>query len=445
MQRGSQIYNLNLVRHNGTGPLNLKQSARFENLATGTYDLESDSGLFTDDYGPQYFDNFGTLRKSGGTGNSTISSILFNNLGGVVDVQSGTLTLANNGSSSNGTFTVAAGAVLDLTGGQSPTWAGLMDGRGAGTVLVNSGTFNANPGVELNFTNGMFQWTGGSLVGLATNLNVISISGSTTLMQRGSQFYNLNLVRHNGSAGLNLKQSARFENLATGTFDLESDSGVFTDDYTPQYFDNLGTLRKSGGTNTSVISITFNNQNGSIEVDRGTLSLSGSNYVQGTGALTIGLGGTNSGQSGSLAISANALLGGPLNVFLTNGYAPAVGDQFQILSCASLSGNFSSFQLPAGFVVTNIGSIVFVRFTGGAPLVVVGNTPGRVSLPTPDLLLFTSASNSTWQVWSATNLGVPNWLPLGSVYVTNSSQVWRDPNALPAPQRFYRVLRSPSR
>jgi hypothetical protein len=161
MQRGAQLNNAGLVRHRSGGRLDLLQHARLENLSSGSYDLESDVGLFSSDAGPQVFDNFGMLRKSGGSSNSVISQVLFNNLGGVVDVESGTLTLANNGSSSNGTFTVASGAVLDLTGGQGPTWAGLIQGSGAGQVALNSGTLGASPSLTLNCASGLFQWNGG--------------------------------------------------------------------------------------------------------------------------------------------------------------------------------------------------------------------------------------------------------------------------------------------
>ena len=71
------------------------------------------------------FNNFGLLRKSGGNGTSSFNRVLdFDNLDGAIEVDTGTLSLASSGSSSNGTFIVASGAVLDLTGGSDPTWAG---------------------------------------------------------------------------------------------------------------------------------------------------------------------------------------------------------------------------------------------------------------------------------------------------------------------------------
>ena len=50
--------------------------------------------------------------QAAGTNDSSIS-VTFNNLGGSIEVDTGTLTLANSGTSLNGTFIVAAGAALD--------------------------------------------------------------------------------------------------------------------------------------------------------------------------------------------------------------------------------------------------------------------------------------------------------------------------------------------
>ncbi len=380
MERLSQLINPSLVRQTSSGSIDLRQNARFENLPTGTYDLQSDSGLYTDDYNPQFFDNYGIVRKSGGTGNSVVSAVLFNNLGGVVDVDSGMLTLANSGSSSNGTFNVAAGSVVDIAGGQSPTWSGLMSGQGSGEVVFGSGTLNAGSGVALNFTNQMFQWMGGgTLNGLFTNLNVVNVSGTNSarlLMERLSQLINPSLVRQTSSGSIDLRQNARFENLPTGTYELQADSGVYSDDYAPQYFDNYGIVRKSGGTNTSTISVTFNNQNGSLEVDSGILNLGNNTYVQGNGAFTVQLGGTNTGEFGQLNV-AKANLNGILNVKLADGYVPALGDQYQILSCPSYSGTFGSTAMPGGVTVNYSSNGVFLVVTGAVSIL----PPAIVSQP----------------------------------------------------------------
>ena len=173
--------------------LNSSPGAHFENLSQGTYTLSSDAGIAPYSCcSATVFDNSGLFQKTGGSGDSVISAI-FNDLGGTINVQTGTLTLANNGTTTDGTFDVAAGATLDVTGGSSPTWAGHITGTGGGTVLLAKGTLAA-PGASLNFPNGMFQWTSGTLQGPLTNLDVVTLSG-TNPCYLDNPFYNLDLVR----------------------------------------------------------------------------------------------------------------------------------------------------------------------------------------------------------------------------------------------------------
>jgi hypothetical protein len=439
-----QFYNQSLVRHIGRGRLGLTSFAAgslFRNLPGATYQFETDSSIFVSSCcSATIFENDGLVRKTSGTNNTTIA-VSFNSMGGTVEVDSGRLTLANNGSSTDGSFTIAAGASVDLTGGAQPTWAGRLTAAGAGSLLLNGGQILAN-GLSFNCAPGVFLWSGGTVTGTVTNQNEIIVSGGVA----SGSFYNAGVMRTLGlgrSLGLSSPGGGtQFYNSPGGEFRFESDGGVDVSSCCSAIaFNNAGLVRKSAGTN-SVISIPFNNQDGSIEVDSGTLSLGNSSFVQGKGTVSIKLGGTGPGQSGSLIVGGNATLSGPLAVSLSNGYVPAIGDQFQILSCATLNGAFSSVQVPTGFIVTNLGSGVFVRYTGAAQFV-LGSSSGLVQLAAPGFLLFSGSSNSTWQVWSATNLEAPAWISLGSVYVTNSAQLWHDPFALPARQRFYRVQRSP--
>jgi hypothetical protein len=148
-------------------------------------------------------------------------------------------------------------------------------------------------------------------------------------------------------------------------------------------FNNSGLVRKTSGTN-SVFGVPFNNQNGSIEVDNGVLSLGSSSYVQGGGALTVRLSGTNAGQFGQLS-AARAALAGPLNVELAAGFTPPLGSHYQILSCASLQGIFNGLGVPGGMAISYSNNGVFLVVTGAltlsAPTIVsqpasVRSTPG---------------------------------------------------------------------
>jgi hypothetical protein len=426
----SGFYNNGLIHHTNTATLEIGVNSTFVNQAGGTYDLEGDGGVTGGGY--SYFNNYGLLRKSGGNGTSIFNGgVGFDNLDGTIEVDSGTLSLAGSGISSNGTFIVASGAVLDLTGGNDPYWAGLVTGSGAGTVSLRSGTLHTSPSLTLNLPDGLFQWTGGTLSGATINSNVITVAGSGSVYVN-NVFYNNGLVHHTNTATLGIGVNSTFVNQAGGTYDLEGDGGVTGGGYS--YFNNSGLLRKSGGNGTSIFNgISFNNQNGSIEVDSGQLSLSGQAYAQGSGSFIVMLGGTNAGQFGQLLCDA-ATLGGPLQVKLASGYLPALGDQFQILSCSSLAGAFSSTNMPAGISVSYSNNGVY--------LVVTGTVPAQILNPAVSNGNFTfslgTVNSQSYTVQHNDDLATTNWV-FDTNFTGSGSIMQMVAPVTNAPQRFFRV------
>lgn len=84
----------------------------------------------------------------------------------------------------------------------------------------------------------------------------------------------------------------------------------------------------------------------------GKLTING-NYSQGAnGALTIELGGTTAGtQYDQLIVNGAATLGGALNLIATNGYKPAIGDKFTLITAHNFSGAFTAINT-VGFSAT---------------------------------------------------------------------------------------------
>ena len=432
---GGVFYNHGFVNHTNTATLHIGYGATFENSAGGTYNLEGDGGFFSD--GNSSFNNSGLLRKSGGNGTSGFganSGIAFNNLNGVIEVDSGTLSLNSNGSSSNGTFSVASGAVLDLTGGRGPTWGGVVGGGGAGTVSLGSGTINSSPSLTLNLPGGLFQWTGGSFSGTTINSNVVSVAGSGSV-GLGGVFYNSGLVHHTNTATLHIGIGATFENQAGGSYNLEGDGGFFSDGN--GHFNNSGLLRKSGGNGISSFGINggvaFNNLNGSIEVDSGQLSLNGHSYAQGSGSFIVTLGGTNAGQSGQLLCGA-ATLGGPLQVKLASGYVPVLGNQFQILSSSSRSGTFTALNVPGGISVNYSNNGVFLVVTGTVPVQIINPVLSGSNFA----FSFGTVSNQSYTVQRNDDLNTANWTFYTNL-TGNGSLMQVVAPVTNAPMRFFRV------
>jgi T5SS/PEP-CTERM-associated repeat protein/predicted outer membrane repeat protein len=103
---------------------------------------------------------------------------------------------------------------------------------------------------------------------------------------------------------------------------------------------------------------------GAIE-PAGTLTVQG-DYEQGAGGvLRIALTGTGAAQVNKLTVSGAATLGGSLELSLLGGYAPALGDEIEIMSVGSLQGQFQTVRGQEG---------------GGGNLLEVLYYPNRVTI-----------------------------------------------------------------
>src|SRR5581483_4266817 len=272
---GASFFNSGTMIQSGIGGLNLQGSSGMTILTSAVFDLRNDAPV-TDNGGGgavPFINNYGSVRKSGGVSDSIINT-RFSNLGGMIEVDVGTLTLGNGGTSSNATLVVSNSAVLDLTGGSDSTWSGQVTGHGPGHVLLQSGNLSTGAGgLTLNLPGSIFNWSGGnlnvsdSLLAPFTNLGAMTLSGGRAA---GGGFFNAGTMTQTGGGGLTVHGTVN--NLVSGLFDLRNDAAITSD--TGGTINNYGLFRKSAGTN-SAIQINFNNQSGTIEVDSGTLSLAG--------------------------------------------------------------------------------------------------------------------------------------------------------------------------
>jgi hypothetical protein len=500
--------NVGITAQTNSSSLNIPYGSTFNNLPSGLFDLQGDVGMTAAGGGgpAPAFDNYGILRKSTGNGVSQIAP-LFNLLGGTIVVQTGTLALAGGGTSSNGMFTVSAGATLDLIGtNQTPVFSGAFTGSGAGTVLLNRGSLQPGPsGVMFKLPGSLLQWTGGQIAG-GYSANWFTNAGTMTLSSSGGVgvsglLNNAGMMAQTSSGSVNLPYGSTFNNLAGATFDLQSDAG-----FTGQggggggpVFNNAGLFRKSGGSGISTLDpdINFNNTgtidlrsgtllfpngytqtagktvldggalsvNTSINIQGGSVTGSGSitgsvanaagvispgnsigtlnfngNYSQaGGGALSIELGGRNSGQFDQLTVTGSAALSGTLNVSLVNNFAPSIGDQFHILSSSSLSGAFDTLNVPGGMSLSYSNSGVFLVVTSAVPPLAFNPTfssaSGKFSFS------FGTLSNQSYTVQRNDAPASTNWV-FYTNFIGNGSPVQVALPVTTAPQRFFR-LRQP--
>lgn len=306
--------------------------------------------------------NEGTVQKSGGTGQSFMEG--FVNLGGVIEVLSGELQLQGNGVNTGGTFNLSPGALLDLTGGQSPTYAGTYTGSGGGTISWDNGTVIPGTDAVFNFPAGLLVWDNGFMgSGTLTNVGTITIAHTSITQDRLSSGA---ILENEGtiilSANLHMASGSELHNREGALIDFVADGDInWTTGTTVPLVTNEGTVRKSSGTLISFIEGLQENS-GEIEIQSGTLQISNDflnsaivtigagaglevrNEFTNTGTLNFEIAGTpTSGMYGRVQVLTDANLGGTLNANVI-GYVANIGDVYSLITFDAKTGTFADYS-----------------------------------------------------------------------------------------------------
>jgi hypothetical protein len=218
--------------------------------------------------------NTGTLNKT--TTNSFTISVPMQQQNATVNVQAGTLTLsAGSNTHQNVSWSVASGATLVLEG--THTFSGTHSGAIAGTLVQRIGTVQAgSEGTTFNFTGTGYQWVeytlNGGSAGL-TNAGLLRMVGNYGRYLSGVLVNTGTLVHEDGATYFN---GASLRNSATA----EICRGNWYNNTGTNSLVNTGTLNKTT-TNSFTISVPMQQQNATVNVQAGTLTLSaGSNTHQ---------------------------------------------------------------------------------------------------------------------------------------------------------------------
>jgi hypothetical protein len=365
---GGTLTNRGTINQTGAGDLNL--AVTLSNQANARYVLQANSGI-TNAQAVSTFINAGILTKTTGTGTSRITGNVSVNNTGTVDAETGTLAVAPAGGfNSAGTFTVARGATLDLTGGAIVTYSGTYTGSGAGTVLLGSGTLTVGSrGAVFNFPAGLFQWVGGSL----------SIPANATLVNNGT-------LTGNTATSIGLALNG---NLV-----------------------NNGTLTVTG--NGSLIS----SGTGSLTNNR-SLTLSGAGQKGTSGALTNrGTGTIN------LAGSGLKVFGGPVSnqgtVHQTDTGNVALGGPFENQPSALYDLQADAGLAASSFVFLNAGTFQKSGRTGTSTVGSVFSNPGTVQALSGTLAITSDTFDvsagtllaGTWAVFNRATLNLNSGVSL---------------------------------
>jgi hypothetical protein len=349
----------------GTGLISASNGAVFNNLSTGTLNLQDDNFIqWTGTGAVDQITNAGTLKKTGGTGNTRFDGAFTNS--GSVNVQSGTLELDAGGSGA-GSFAVSSGDRLLFNGGTYLLSTGAA-GTGAGTFELSSGTVQANgnatfaslllDGATLtgsaNVTvSGQLTWNAGQMTGTGhTKANGPSaISGGVTLSGRtfdnaGSSVWT---TPGTNNAYLGLYSGGVWNNLASGTVDMQSEGNLSSDNSTGNAFNNAGIVKKSVGTfdgaNYSGIYAPFNNNigatAGTLSVLAGELDLIGGGSSAG-GSYTVSSGTDLAFDSSTHTLNAASSISGAGQVQFAGGEVDLAGS-YNVTGPTLIDGGIANF------------------------------------------------------------------------------------------------------
>lgn len=139
-----------------TSPWGLDNNAVYNNMAGALTDWAVDGNTNWFGGSSNNFNNYGTLRKSGGTGISSFEYYVNNY--GLIEVQSGTLYFGASGTHAGGDFVLSPGSTIDFAAGNH-TFDASSSVTGTGTVLISPTLFAMD---------GIYNITGSTTIGGGT-------------------------------------------------------------------------------------------------------------------------------------------------------------------------------------------------------------------------------------------------------------------------------------
>ena len=354
--------------------------------------------------------------------------------GALVDFNGGTFNL-NPGAQLNGDglYRISGGATLSANADVTIQNLDFISNQSAlsGSAIVTIARL-------LNWTAGGMNGTGRTFIagGASLNLsNAISVSiGNRTLENAGT-------VTCIGSAEF-VANGGVVTNRPGGLFEVQNDAAI-RHLIAASRFDNAGTFRKRIATGTNALSSAFAfNNYGTVDLRSGTLAANGGYTSSSQASLNCTIGGVVPGTNfGRLVVPGALSLNGALSIALTNDYLPSTNDSFAVVSAGSRSGTFTTFSFPSNLVtmqLSNAPNAVIVSVTAvtappPAPLLL---TP---SLSGPNVVLtWTAVSNATYRVEFNPDFATSNWSSLPGD-ITASSNTATKLDLLTPSNRFYRV------
>ena len=278
---------------NGAGNLFPEFDSVLDIHTGALFDVQSDVSLVArGGAGFGTVNNAGTFQKSGGNGTTSFSNggqtVTLNN-SGLVGALTGTILVAHGGTSTGGQFNAVPGALIDFNAGYTFNAGTQFTGGGevrllAGTHALSGAISSANlklAGATITGTqtiSGNLEWRSGSLAGGTTLPSgaTVNLVGPAEKLLDGGSVTNLGTIIWGGTGNWRMAGGAAINNLAGGTFEIQSDASMSIGGGDGNgTFINAGLVRKATGAGTTSIGggqgPSFTNS-GTIDVTTGTLA-----------------------------------------------------------------------------------------------------------------------------------------------------------------------------
>jgi hypothetical protein len=273
--------------------------------------------------------------SAAGTGNLNVTGSL------VVDAGA-TLTLGGT-YSQFGNLTVQDGGLLDLTG----TFTNFANHTLTGGSYDILGTFQ--------FTGANIMANGAQITLDGPDAQIVDENGNDAIANFAMNQDGASFTLQNGSAEFPAGDVANVGTLVVGQGSTFAPAGTYlqTAGFTILNGGTLGAgvlVDLEGGILSGSGTIAASLQN-AAEIDIGTIEAAGSLTIAGdytqtsTGMLTLKIGGYNPGTDfDQLNVSGTATLDGTVNITLLNGFVPTPGDDFQVLTFGTVTGDFTNYN-----------------------------------------------------------------------------------------------------
>jgi hypothetical protein len=270
---------------------------------TGVFDLNGNFAISDGGFGGTFV-NSGTLRKSAGTGASTVGIAGFSN-SGTIEAQTGSINFASGAVFGNGTAFKGPSAVI-VSNGASFNGAFTTEGNLVLAAGVYTGTGTA--------VNGDTTWTAGRFDGTWE----LSAGKTLALNTGGTKYINGTFTNKGSFVATDDLYFLNNNTLAnTALYDFKGDVGIYDGGFGGTMV-NTGTLRKSVGAGTSYVSIQGFSNSGTIEAQTGNIEFNagpafGNGTVfKGPGTVVVSGGASFNGSfttEGNLVLSAGIYTG----------------------------------------------------------------------------------------------------------------------------------------